>query len=224
MAGNIIGKRYNDLEVLEKTNIKNQFGHYFYKCLCHRCGNNIILTSSQLGQSTRKGCGCRKQEYMNFVKPGQVFNRLTVLEFNTKKIYNSAGQFDNYYWCQCSCNNKTIISVAQRDLIYNHTKSCGCLFKEKVTKHGLVALDRRLYTIYRSLINRCYDDNYVLYPNYGGRGITVCKEWLDNPLEFGYWSLENGYNDSLYINRKNISKGYTPKNTKFGPKIEKIWY
>lgn len=59
---------------------------------------------------------------------GQVFNRLTVLEFANKK--NSDNR---WLWkCQCSCENHTIIYVSAKHLKSGNTKSCGCLQREFV--------------------------------------------------------------------------------------------
>ena len=47
---------------------------------------------------------------------------------------------------------------------------------------------------------------------YGGRGITVCKEWRDSFLNFKDWALRSGYNDTLSINRIDNDSNYEPKN------------
>lgn len=31
---------------------------------------------------------------------------------------------------------------------------------------------------WKAMKNRCYNENSIDYPNYGGRGIKVCDEWL----------------------------------------------
>lgn len=58
---------------------------------------------------------------------------------------------------------------------------------------------------------RCLNPNAANYRYYGGKGITVCDEWM-NYASFAEWAKENGYSDSLTINRKDINKGYCPKN------------
>ena len=50
---------------------------------------------------------------------------------------------------------------------------------------------------------------------YGGKGIRVCQEWLDNPELFEEWSLENGYEDNLTIDRIDSTKDYCPDNCRW---------
>ena len=38
----------------------------------------------------------------------------------------------------------------------------------------------RLHRIHHNMKNRCYNQNFKEYKNYGGRGITVCPEWLNS--------------------------------------------
>ena len=79
-------------------------------------------------------------------------------------------------------------------------------------EHGLSKT--RLYNIYSGMKQRCYNPNSQAYPLYGGKGITICDEWLgDNGLQnFFDWSLSHGYNENLTIDRIDSGKGYSPDN------------
>lgn len=82
----------------------------------------------------------------------------------------------------------------------------------------------RLGTIYRSMITRCYDANNKSYRWYGGKGITVCDEWLSSSALFENWALQNGYNDDLTIDRIDENIGYCPENCRWVTNIDNAKY
>lgn len=79
-------------------------------------------------------------------------------------------------------------------------------------KHSLSKT--RLYAIYSGMKQRCYNTESSNYSNYGGKGICICEEWMsENGLQnFIEWSLNNGYNENLTIDRIDSNKGYSPGN------------
>ena len=64
---------------------------------------------------------------------------------------------------------------------------------------------------------RCYDKNDKCYYLYGGKGIEIYQEWLDNPQLFSIWAMNNGYKLGLTIERKDNNKDYCPSNCSFIP-------
>lgn len=79
-------------------------------------------------------------------------------------------------------------------------------------RHGLSYLPE--YRIWQAMVQRCTNPAHQAYPNYGGRGITVCAQWLDSPAQF----IEDmGRRPSARheIDRKDNDKGYEPGNCRW---------
>lgn len=75
------------------------------------------------------------------------------------------------------------------------------------------------YSRWWNMIKRCTDTNHPHYHNYGGRGITVCEEWMDVRV-FINWLEDNGHNGSLHIDRIDNNKGYSPENCRLTTQAE----
>lgn len=142
---------------------------------------------------------------------GQRFGRLTVLRFD--KIDKRGEKF---WLCQCDCGNVT--SVSSSKLRSGYTKSCGCLQQEHRKKgfnrrHGMT--NTKLYVIWQNMKHRCNDPNNIMFQHYGGRGITVCQEWLSGFEQFLKWAEAAGYHEGLSLERINVNGNYEPNNCKW---------
>ena len=72
-----------------------------------------------------------------------------------------------------------------------------------------------LYDVWKSMKYRCHNPNNRVYKYYGGRGIAVCRGWLNNFKAFYDWAISNGYEKGLQLDRENNDSDYKPSNCRF---------
>lgn len=159
---------------------------------------------------------------------GQRFGRLVVIRRNGSTRLKQR----QYAVWECLCDCGKIKSVSSYYLTHGKTRSCGCLAHDTQIargralhkigeahsrwKHGgSVGGSSRLYRIWGGMKTRCYNPNHRAYAHYGGRGITICVEWLHDFAAFRDWALSNGYREGLSIDRVDNDKGYSPDNCRW---------
>ena len=124
--------------------------------------------------------------------------------------------------CKCDCGNT--IETNGENLRNGKTRRCHeCLAKDRQGQgnpHFKGGHYRdRLYHVWISMKQRCNNPHNRKYKHYGGRGISICPEWMEYET-FRSWAYANGYDDSaIYgkttLDRIDVNGNYEPSNCRF---------
>jgi hypothetical protein len=128
-----------------------------------------------------------------------LFGRLRVIGRNGSRGNNAL------WTCECQCGN--IADVPAADLRRGTSTSCGCAVVDRLTTHGLTGT--LVYRIWRNMRWRCANARSDDYPNYGGRGITVCERWSSLEAFVEDMGLPP---DGHSIERRDVNGNYEPGN------------
>ncbi len=196
-------------------------------CLCD-CGEYAVAMVKRLRIGHMTSCGCRGGRVgigperllakRTNTKPGDRFDRLTVLG-DAFRVKEEGRQYSSIYVvCQCECGK--VFATRERSLTTRAAKSCGCGQREAVALTGVKNATHgdsgtRLYTIWCNIKARCGSPKEPAYKDYGGRGITICDEWKSDFVAFKTWAMANGYAGSLSIDRVDNDGNYCGDNCRW---------
>lgn len=169
------GKVFSRLTVIELLGVHPTNNNRYWKCICV-CGGVVEANAALLKAKVVKSCGCARVINDRSIDPtdivGKTFGKLTIKEVTDKQYI---------YTVKCDCGSE--FRVNRYDILNAHTKSCGCL-RTGNASHGKT--DTRTYRIWSAMKARCLRKTASNYKWYGGKGISVCDEWL---------TFENFYQD-----------------------------
>lgn len=145
-------------------------------------------------------------------------SRLTPVEFDGYFYYDNHRP-ERAVKCVCDCGNYVRLRIGH--YLRGSFLSCGCKRLENLIKRNTKYTQNhtKIYGVYKAMISRCFDPKNKQYFNYGGRGVTVCKEWVDSYESFLNWAIDRwqkGYDlDKDYLGNGML---YSPETCCFIPR------
>jgi len=147
------------------------------------------------------------------INAGDKIGRWTVMQEGELYFAPSGRYKAKRFICQCNCGKEKL--VRESTLVSGESTSCGCYSAElnsiNHTTHGLSK--HKLYNVWHDMVRRCTDTSRKDYKHYGGRGITICSEWLGQYGIIAFLKdMEKSFVDGLELERKDVNGNYCPEN------------
>ena len=114
---------------------------------------------------------------------------------------------------KCSeCGWESNVQMHQIKMLSKKCKHINLAGQYSTDKAKIIWNNKRIFKIYQGMIQRCYNPNNKNFTDYGGKGIGICEDWLNNPKSFEDWAISHGYENDLTIDRIDSNKNYCPDN------------
>lgn len=141
--------------------------------------------------------------------PDSKWTALSFSGFRTYKLKNGNEKKFPTVLFRCVCGKEKIL--LSQMVLNGNSKGCIC-YKRQPRMNMRSPYPLKLRRVYYKMMARCYTPSETRYKNWGGMGVTVCKEWRDDINAFCQWAIRNGWRKGVQLDKDKIGNGkiYSP--------------
>jgi hypothetical protein len=227
-----VGQQFGHLTVLDPERSVYTASGKPYRAVLVRCtcGVEKTVLTNHLANGATQSCGCVQLEsfFLNGTKKGRPSPHLIEVgqRYATLTVLDVLPVSGPNIRVRCDCGSELTLFPSR--LVSGHYQSCGCQRRGPAASvrakaayvrrtgrlsHG--SEPKNLYAVWASMKQRCRNQNYREYHLYGGRGISICPEWVYDFVAFRAFALATGWKHGLHMDRIDNNGNYQPDNVRF---------